>query len=108
MKKLLFGLMIVTMAHAADKEYIPTAFIQKDKLQTNVVAKTDVGEIVLNLEACNPPSHPEFKYTAFSSDGNDIHQGCWYEDHDIINVWWWQEQDSLVATYADYYFKARK
>lgn len=75
---------------------------------------TDVGEVVLTVKDCDKENKRGFIYSAYATEKYDnttgtarVHAGCWYKDHDIVNIWFYDESEPLVATYRDYHFKPR-
>ena len=73
-----------------------------------LVLTTTVGEVVLTVEPCAVTNEHGFEYISYATDNGSRHEGCWFKDHDIVNIWFYAENPALVATYKDYYFKPRK
>jgi len=71
---------------------------------TELSMKTDVGEVVLQATACTVKNKHGFAYSAYATEGNIIHKGCWHKDGDIVNIWFYDENPTLVASFKDYYF----
>lgn len=69
---------------------------------------TGVGELVLKATPCSVENKFGFLNEAYATEGKDVHAGCWFKDHDIVNIWFYEETPALVATYRDYYFLPRK
>jgi hypothetical protein len=78
-----------------------------EELPKELVMKTDVGEVVLTVEECHVVNEHGFAYHAYATEGDIKHNGCWNKDHDIVNIWFYEEPKDLVATYRDYHFKPR-
>ena len=79
-----------------------------DELPKELAIKTDVGEVVLTISPCKVDNNHGFIYEAYATDGDKTHNGCWFKDHDIVNILFYDEPIKLVATFRDYLFKARK
>ena len=75
---------------------------------SELVLTTAVGEVVLTVEPCDIPNEHGFEYISYATENSVRHEGCWFKDHDIVNIWFYAEDPALVATYKDYYFKPRK
>ena len=78
-----------------------------DELPKELAMKTDVGEVVLTVEECQVVNEQEFNYSAYATDGEVVHKGCWSKDNDVVSIWFYAEPQHLVATYRDYHFKPR-
>ena len=81
--------------------------IKAELLQDELAMKTDVGEVVITIKQCDETNTKGFEYAAYATEGAQRHEGCWFKDHDIVNIWFYAEHLPLVATYKDYYFKPR-
>lgn len=69
--------------------------------------KTTVGEVVLTTSPCTVVNEQGFEFSAYATEGEVIHNGCWFKDHDIVNILFYEEDPHLVASYRDYYFLPR-
>jgi hypothetical protein len=96
MKILLAALLLSFNAYADEVAYT-----------SELVAKTDAGEIVLENILCEVPNPHGFNYRAYATDGAVVHAGCWLGSADTVSVWFYEEPDHPVATYGGYYFKPR-
>lgn len=83
------------------------AKVAAEELPQEMVIKTDVGEVVLKTNACKVDNNRGFIYKAYATDGAVVHNGCWFKDHDIVNILFYDEPVKLVASFKDYLFKAR-
>lgn len=94
--KLLFSLLALCVPlHATSADY---STVQELSM------KTDVGEVVLQSTPCKVKNKHGFAYSAYATEGNIIHNGCWNKDGDIVNILFYDETPVLVASFKDYYF----
>lgn len=98
--KLITALLALTISTAHAEDYANVSELEM---------KTDVGSVVLTIKECKVANTGHFEYEAYATDGAVIHKGCWNKDHDIVNIWFYDEKPQLVASFKDYYFtpKAR-
>lgn len=87
--------------------FIGASIAKADELPKELAIKTDVGEVVLTVNDCKVENNHGFIYEAYATDGDKTHNGCWFKDHDIVNILFYDEPIKLVATFRDYMFKAR-
>lgn len=88
--------------------------VSAEELPQELTMATDVGEVVLTIKDCDMPNNHGFIHSAYATEKyinttgeTKTHNGCWYKDHDIVNIWFYEEYDSPVATYKDHHFKPR-
>lgn len=80
-------------------------------LPFNKVMLTDVGKIVLETAGCPTQNKHGFIYKAYATDDAAqtgqpaVHEGCWYRDHQVITIWFYNEKPPLIANYHEHYFK---
>ena len=88
--------------------FLGASMANADELPKELSLKTDVGDVVLTINPCKVENSHGFAYEAYATDGDVKHNGCWFKDHDIVNILFYDEPIKLVATFKDYLFKARK
>ena len=88
--------------------------VSAEELPQELAMGTDVGEVVLTVKNCDIQNKNGFIYSAYATEKYDnttgeskTHAGCWFKDHDIVNIWFYEESEPIVATYKDYHFKPR-
>jgi len=96
MKNLLIALTVIL--------YSGMAISQDYSTVQELSMKTDVGEVVLQITPCTVKNKHGFAYSAYATEGDIIHKGCWHKDGDIVNIWFYDENPTLVASFKDYYF----
>ena len=85
--------------------------VYAEELPKTLEMATEVGKVVLTVEPCQVTTQNHgFIYRAYATDKNSrtgletVHEGCWNKDVDIVNIWFYNEDPSIIATYKDYYF----
>lgn len=79
-----------------------------EELPQELSVKTVTGEVTLTIKPCKVDNNHGFVYEAYATDGDVTHNGCWFKDHDIVNILFYDEPVKLVATFKDYLFKTKK
>jgi hypothetical protein len=87
--------------------FIGASVAKADELPKEMTLITVSGEVVLTINPCKVDNNHGFAYDAYATDGDVKHNGCWFKDHDIVNILFYDEPVKLVATFKDYLFKAR-
>jgi hypothetical protein len=83
--------------------------VKAEELPKELTLKTVTGEVVLTVNPCNVVNEHGFEYEAYATDGAVVHKGCWYRDHDIVNILFpFEEPAPLIATFRDHLFVPRK
>lgn len=79
------------------------------ELPQELVMPTDVGKVVISVKDCSVQNRHGFIYEAYATEFKDgqttTHQGCWMKRGDIVYIWFYEEQPTIVASYKDFYFK---
>lgn len=88
--------------------FLGASMAYAEELPQELSVKTVTGEVTLTTKPCKVDNNHGFEYEAYATDGDIIHNGCWFKDHDIVNILFYDEPIKLVATFKDYLFKAKK
>jgi len=88
--------------------FLGASVASADEVTKELTLPTVSGEVVLTVDPCPVESSHGFEYAAYATDGAVTHNGCWFKDHDIVNILFYDEPIKLVATFKDYLFKARQ
>lgn len=85
------------------------SLLQAGELPQELVMVTDVGKVAITIKDCPVPNRHGFTLAAYATELKEgktiIHKGCWFRSGDIVNIWFYEEQPALVASYRDYHFK---
>lgn len=66
--------------------------------------------IVLTVKPCTVdkkhfPFGMPFAYEAVAFDKLSSGKACWFKDHDVINVWYYEEKEIYIGSYREHLFK---
>lgn len=79
------------------------------ELPQELVMHTDVGRVAITSKECPQKNKYGFNYEAYATEyttqGVVRHEGCWYKKEDLVYIWFYNEEEPIVATYKDYHFK---
>jgi hypothetical protein len=69
--------------------------------------------IVLTVKPCTVnakhfPFGMKFEYEAVAFDKLSSGKACWFKDHDVINIWYYEEKEIYIGSYKAYLFKPVK
>ena len=51
-----------------------------------LATKSDVGKIALTKSLCDTNVPPSFIYRAYATEGEKIHEGCWYREESAVYI----------------------
>lgn len=84
----------------------------KAELPNEMELKTEVGSVVLTIEACpikaNPYDLRAYATEKLADSSIKIHKGCWGKTGPQVNILFYEEPNQpFIATYSEIYFKPK-